>query len=31
MIDRTEIETVAGHFGAPDTQIIRDHLISHVG
>ncbi|MEZ5230911.1 MAG: nucleotidyl transferase AbiEii/AbiGii toxin family protein [Acidimicrobiales bacterium] len=30
MIDRTEIEAVAGRFGAPDTQIIRDHLISHV-
>ncbi|MFN3218776.1 MAG: nucleotidyl transferase AbiEii/AbiGii toxin family protein [Acidimicrobiales bacterium] len=30
MIDRAEIETVAGRFGAPDTQIIRDNLISHV-
>ena len=30
MIDRAEIEAVAGRFGAPDTQIIRDHLISHV-
>lgn len=30
MIDRTEIEAVAGRFGVPDTQIIRDHLISHV-
>lgn len=30
MIDRTEIEAIAGRFGAPDTQIIRDHLISHV-
>ena len=29
MIDRSEIETVAAQFGAPDTQIIRDHLISH--
>lgn len=30
MIGRAEIEAVAGHFGAPDTQIIRDHLISHI-
>jgi len=30
MIDRSEIEAVASRFGAPDTQIIRDHLISHV-
>ncbi len=30
MIDRSEIEAVAGRFGAPDSQIIRDHLISHV-
>ncbi|MDH4280792.1 MAG: hypothetical protein OEW83_22220 [Acidimicrobiia bacterium] len=30
MIDRAEIEAVAGQFGAPDTQIIRDHLISHI-
>ncbi len=30
MIDRAEIEAVAGRFGAPDTQIVRDHLISHV-
>jgi predicted nucleotidyltransferase component of viral defense system len=30
MIDRSEIEAIAGRFGAPDTQIIRDHLISHV-
>lgn len=30
MIDRTEIEAIAGRFGAPDAQIIRDHLISHV-
>ncbi len=30
MIDRSEIKEVAGRFGAPDTQIIRDHLISHV-
>ncbi len=30
MIDRAEIEAVAGRFGAPDAQIIRDHLISHV-
>ena len=30
MIDRAEIEAIAGLFGAPDTQIIRDHLISHV-
>ncbi len=30
MIDRSEIESIAGRFGAPDNQIIRDHLISHV-
>ncbi len=30
MIDRSEIEAVAGQFAAPDSQIIRDHLISHV-
>lgn len=30
MIDRAEIEAVARRFGAPDAQIIRDHLISHV-
>ena len=30
MIDRGEIETMAGQFGAPDTQIIRDHLVSHI-
>jgi predicted nucleotidyltransferase component of viral defense system len=30
MIDRSEIEAVAGRFGVPDAQIIRDHLISHV-
>lgn len=30
MIDGTEIEAVASQFGAPDNQIIRDHLISHV-
>ncbi len=30
MINRAEIEAVAGKFGAPDTQIIRDHLISHI-
>lgn len=30
MIDRAEIEAVAGRFGAPGTHIIRDHLISHV-
>ncbi len=30
MIDRAEIEAVAGRFGAPDSQIVRDHFISHV-
>lgn len=30
MIHRSEIEAIAGQFGAPDTQIIRDHLISYV-
>jgi len=30
MINRSEIAAVAARFGAPDTQIIRDHLISHV-
>ena len=30
MIDRSEIEEVAARFGAPDAQISRDHLISHV-
>lgn len=30
MITRPEIEAVAAQFGAPETQIIRDHLISHV-
>ncbi len=30
MIDRSEIEALAARFGAPDSQIIRDHLISHV-
>jgi hypothetical protein len=30
MIDRSEIEAVAARLRAPDSQIIRDHLISHV-
>lgn len=30
MINRSEIEAAAARFGAPDNQIIRDHLISHV-
>jgi predicted nucleotidyltransferase component of viral defense system len=30
MIDPSEIEAVAAQFAAPDSQIIRDHLISHV-
>ncbi len=30
MINRSEIEAAAARFGAPDAQIIRDHLISHV-
>ena len=30
MIERAEIESVAARFGAPDTQIIRDHFISHI-
>lgn len=30
MIDRSEIERTAGAFGVPDSQIVRDHLISHV-
>ena len=30
MIDQQEIASVAARFGAPETQIIRDHLISHV-
>lgn len=30
MISRQEIETQAQRFGAPDTQVVRDHLISHV-
>lgn len=30
MIDSTEIEAVAVRFGAPEGQIVRDHLISHV-
>ena len=30
MIDRSEIGAMAARFGAPDTQVIRDHLISHV-
>ena len=30
MIEQSEVEAVAARFGAPDTQIIRDHFISHV-
>lgn len=30
MINRTEIAAVAAQFGTPGSQIIRDHLISHV-
>jgi predicted nucleotidyltransferase component of viral defense system len=30
MINRAEIEAIANQFGAPDAQITRDHLISHV-
>lgn len=30
MIERDEIAIVAGRFGAPDSQVVRDHLISHV-
>lgn len=30
MIDQAEIEGVAARFGAPSSQIIRDHLISHI-
>jgi hypothetical protein len=30
MIDRSGIEATAARFGIPDTQIIRDHVISHV-
>ncbi len=29
MIGATEIEEFAARFGAPDSQIVRDHLISH--
>jgi len=30
MIDQTEIGATAARFGAPDSQIIHDHLISHI-
>lgn len=30
MISREEIAIQAQRFGAPDTQVVRDHLISHV-
>ncbi len=30
MITRNEITTLATHFGVPEPQIVRDHLISHV-
>lgn len=30
MIPPAEIESTAATFGAPETQIVRDHLISHV-
>lgn len=30
MISREEIEAAATRYGAPESQIVRDHLISHV-
>ena len=30
MIDVQEVEVCAARFGVPETQIVRDHLISHV-
>ena len=30
MIDRTEIEAIAGQLGTREAQIMRDHLMSHV-
>lgn len=30
MIDRSEFSAVAAQFGAPDSQVIRGHLISHL-
>jgi hypothetical protein len=30
MIQPAEIESAAAMFGAPTSQIVRDHLISHV-
>ncbi len=30
MIDAREVEACAASFGVPETQIVRDHLISHV-
>lgn len=30
MISRTEVAALATHFGVPEPQIVRDHLISHV-
>lgn len=30
MIDKEEVDRTSRQFGAPETQVLRDHLISHV-
>jgi hypothetical protein len=30
MLDPDELDNVAAHFGVDETQVLRDHLISHV-
>ena len=30
MIDGTEVESTSRQFGVPESQVRRDHLISHV-